>query len=604
MNIVLNTNESYSLSELAKATTNNDDDLIYIVKKIDGKDVSIAVDRATFLQGISGGGTGKYIIYGGVAWTGTGMDFESTLISWNYYGTSGIAPITNLTLDNGDSEPRVDVFAINTNDNTVEIVKGTPSANPIVPAIDPEYIFVQSVNIASGATTPTITVDPIYRDNTDWVMTTYTSGTPTPGSVDFADTSFPFQGTFDIKSATSKSTGIRATRGASIDLTNYPTLSFSIRFETALPANRNLLASVWLSGSNLATASFQPFGIDRNLVGVWQTIILPTSIFAGATNIDRMQIRMDGGTNAQVVTYYLDNILLSTGSAVPIPLDTITILKGGANIGTRPKINFIEGTNVTFDIADDPANDRVNITINSSGGGGGGQVNTIVGTTNQITVNSADPVNPIVSLAAAAISTLAQVGTNTGNISTNTTDIANLDDRVDDVETDIVNIEIDIADIQADYVKSTADFDTAGRVVIVDSAGRKVVQGSKLLAELITEADVIDTARQYTAGQGTALGTLTIAAGSVTPDIAAKNAYSLTIDQNVTINAPSNDRCTSWFIHCEITGAGGWTIGLNSAYKPDGGTALTIPNTTGDKFTLYVQSFGDGTHDVTIHTQQ
>ena len=155
-----------------------------------------------------------------------------------------------------------------------------------------------------------------------------------------------------------------------------------------------------------------------------------------------------------------------------------------------------------------------------------------------------------------------------------------------------------------DYVKSTADFDTAGRVVIVDSAGRKVAQGSKLLAELITEEDVIDTPRQYTAGQGTAIGSLTIASGSVTPDIAAKNAYSLTIDQNVTINAPSNDRCTSWFIHCTITGAGGWTIGLNSAYKPDGGAALTIPNTTGDKFTLYIQSFGDGTHDITIHTQQ
>ena len=206
------------------------------------------------------------------------------------------------------------------------------------------------------------------------------------------------------------------------------------------------------------------------------------------------------------------------------------------------------------------------LTWELKGSGGGGQVDSVVGTAGEIEVDDTDPANPIVSL------------------STTITDA--------------------ISDIQEDYVKSTADFDTAGRVVIVDSAGRKVVQGSKLLADLITEADVIGTARQYTAGQGTALGTLTIASGSVTPDIAAKNAYSLDIDQNVTINAPSNDRCTSWFIHCTITGAGGWTIGLNAAYKPDGGAALTIPNTTGDKFTLYVQSFGDGTHDITIHTQQ
>lgn len=206
------------------------------------------------------------------------------------------------------------------------------------------------------------------------------------------------------------------------------------------------------------------------------------------------------------------------------------------------------------------------LTWELKGSGTGGQVDSVVGTAGEIEVDDTDPENPVLSLATAV----------TGAIS----------------------------NIQADYVKSTADFDTAGRVVIVDSAGRKVVQGSKLLADLITEGENIGTARQYTAGQGTALGTLTIASGSVTPDIAAKNAYSLDIDQNVTINAPTNDRCTSWFIRCTITGAGGWTIALDAAYKPDGGAALTIPNTTGDKFTLYVQSFGDGTHDITIHTQQ
>ena len=45
------------------------------------------------------------------------------------------------------------------------------------------------------------------------------------------------------------------------------------------------------------------------------------------------------------------------------------IRKAGAIIGVRKTINLIEGTNVTLTVADDPANDRVNITINSSGGG-------------------------------------------------------------------------------------------------------------------------------------------------------------------------------------------------------------------------------------------
>jgi len=48
------------------------------------------------------------------------------------------------------------------------------------------------------------------------------------------------------------------------------------------------------------------------------------------------------------------------------------IRKAGTLIGVRKTINLIEGTNVTLTVADDPSNDRVNVTINSSGGGGGG----------------------------------------------------------------------------------------------------------------------------------------------------------------------------------------------------------------------------------------
>ncbi|GIV04111.1 MAG: hypothetical protein KatS3mg015_2941 [Fimbriimonadales bacterium] len=42
----------------------------------------------------------------------------------------------------------------------------------------------------------------------------------------------------------------------------------------------------------------------------------------------------------------------------------------GAVIGTRRRLNFIEGTNVTMTIADDSVDEEVDITINSSGGGG------------------------------------------------------------------------------------------------------------------------------------------------------------------------------------------------------------------------------------------
>lgn len=49
----------------------------------------------------------------------------------------------------------------------------------------------------------------------------------------------------------------------------------------------------------------------------------------------------------------------------------VAVSKAGVAVGTRRKINFIEGTNVTLTIGDDAANEEVDVTINATGGGGG-----------------------------------------------------------------------------------------------------------------------------------------------------------------------------------------------------------------------------------------
>jgi hypothetical protein len=51
----------------------------------------------------------------------------------------------------------------------------------------------------------------------------------------------------------------------------------------------------------------------------------------------------------------------------------ITVRKNtGADVGTRSRLNFIEGSNVTLTVSDDAGSDEVDITIASSGGGGAG----------------------------------------------------------------------------------------------------------------------------------------------------------------------------------------------------------------------------------------
>ena len=49
----------------------------------------------------------------------------------------------------------------------------------------------------------------------------------------------------------------------------------------------------------------------------------------------------------------------------------VEVASGGTLVGTRKRINLIQGANTTLTVADDAGNNRVNVTIAASGGGGG-----------------------------------------------------------------------------------------------------------------------------------------------------------------------------------------------------------------------------------------
>ena len=72
------------------------------------------------------------------------------------------------------------------------------------------------------------------------------------------------------------------------------------------------------------------------------------------------------------------NLTVATGSNLTITGDSSTdtldwdwagviVEKGGSEVGTRPRINFIEGANVTLTIADDSGNDEVDVTVATNG---------------------------------------------------------------------------------------------------------------------------------------------------------------------------------------------------------------------------------------------
>ena len=63
---------------------------------------------------------------------------------------------------------------------------------------------------------------------------------------------------------------------------------------------------------------------------------------------------------------------ISGGSSGGGGAGTIEVAKEGALVGTRPRINFIEGANVTLTVTDDAGDDEIDVTIASSGSGGTG----------------------------------------------------------------------------------------------------------------------------------------------------------------------------------------------------------------------------------------
>lgn len=76
----------------------------------------------------------------------------------------------------------------------------------------------------------------------------------------------------------------------------------------------------------------------------------------------------DGGAGNPVTLDFDETVTLGNNARVAVSRNS------GATVGTRRRLNFIEGTNVTLTIADDPGNEEVDVTINASGGGGGGSV--------------------------------------------------------------------------------------------------------------------------------------------------------------------------------------------------------------------------------------
>jgi len=324
---------SKKINQLATNLNPQETDLIPIGDAITGQ-----LKTTTFnsISGITGDG----VISGGiVTWTGTGLIFNISACTYILNGIRYSSPFSTKTLAAADpTNPRIDVFAVNTS-SQVEVIQGTPASNPIEPEGDTATTLgLTNVTINAGATTPNnVSRDLIYDENVE----TWTKAQSVTGSFDYNNTAFAYTGSKSLLvTMIAGYAYFDFSKAVAMDISNYKSISFAIRLNTAWTSN-TILAIKFYNGTSTVSNLFQitannNVGFNRNLAGQWQLITIPfNNTNLKFTNNAFTLIRIQT-TNA-AVTYRLDTIQLNGGINNPI---------GG---GTTPSnsFGFINGTTGT-----------------------------------------------------------------------------------------------------------------------------------------------------------------------------------------------------------------------------------------------------------------
>jgi hypothetical protein len=253
---------------------------------------------------------------GGVAWTGSGLNFVVSPTSYLIAGTQYSCPLTGLTDAAADpSLDRIDAIICDKT-GTASFLSGTASATPTPPAIDiTSQIQLTFVYVAAGATIPSdVTITDLYHENAEWPCTV--SG----GTVVCNSSSTPHSGTLNIKytAAASAAWAQLTIPSGTVDLGQWTNFNLWVKNDAVVPTTRSLVLQ-WFNGT---TAKCSPVTIQSGNFGydvtktTWQQITIPTSVFA-CSGIPVTRIRATVGGTGTNLTIHLDDITLQGGLAPP-----------------------------------------------------------------------------------------------------------------------------------------------------------------------------------------------------------------------------------------------------------------------------------------------
>ena len=341
---------------------------------------------ADLTSGVSGG---NLLISGSAAWSGTDLDFDVTALEYLIAGVTYNTAPTTVTLAVGDpTNPRFDAIVAD-DTGTVSVITGTPAVTPITPSIGENQVLVQYVLVGTGATTPTITTEYIYREGsplTDWTPGTSCVLADCP-TADFASTTpAPFQGPqCTLIDFSTYSTGryIKYDAPAPVVRSDYAVLTFRVWLFDDLTTidggigRRPFVRLYANSGTTwLGSIYLDAWGLQRNVTNTWQLVSIPMAAFTGnpgVNQIDQFRIHcVESVANPAPVTQIaIDDVKLQSGYGPSVPsTQTFDVQDDGVTIAATTKINFVDTPTATVLVTDDTLNDRVNVEITAAGGGG------------------------------------------------------------------------------------------------------------------------------------------------------------------------------------------------------------------------------------------
>jgi hypothetical protein len=290
--------------------------------------------------------TGKYMISGGAVWSGTGLTYDVSIISYFFNGVKSGSQ-ASITLDPSDPTfNRLDSIVID-EAGTISVITGVPSASPATPPIPEDQLQVQFILVEAGSTVPTITSENIYLDDptTNWTFSTYTTGTAT-GSINFAGTSSPKQGVKCISEASADARlGARFVRGTSFDAFQYTMLQVWVRFTgTAVATNKSLNVRFENSAGTLVanTVNLFNYGLQRGVLNTWQLVVVPITAFGALPATVKGLKGYHGRWNSrsQVRQWDIDYMILTNGSVPYANVPTIAFYKDDVGIASQSGIKL------------------------------------------------------------------------------------------------------------------------------------------------------------------------------------------------------------------------------------------------------------------------